>query len=253
VGGNLTVSGTTTTINSTTLNTAEQVLVISNTATPTDVTANGAGIQINGTTNKTLKWYSSTGSFNSSESLNLATGKTFMINGTTVLSTTTVGGQTIPGSAIVGLTDTQTLTNKTLTSPTISNMSVSGTTTYASGGSITFGDGTSQSTAGTPSITPINAQSASLTLGSSYVKDSFVSVASASAATITIPADSTYSYPVGASITFQAAGVGQVSFVLASGVTGQYTPGLKLRTQWSVATIQKVAANTWAIYGDLSA
>ena len=252
VGGNLTVNGTTTTINSTTLNTTEQVLTISNTATPTDVTANGAGISVRGTTDKTLKWYSSTGSFNSSESLNLATGKTFMINGTTVLSPTAVGGQTIPASAIVGLTDTQTLTNKTLTAPSLGSPTVTGTLTTSSSG-ITFSDGTVQTVAAVPSITPINTQTTSITLSSSYVKDSFVSVASATAATITIPADATYNYPVGSSITFQAAGAGQVSFVLASGVTGQYTPGLKLRSQWSVATIQKVAANTWAIYGDLSA
>jgi hypothetical protein len=114
VGGNLTVNGTTTTINSTTLNTTEQVLVISNSATPTDVTANGAGIQINGTTNKTLKWYSSTGALTSSENVDLASGKTYKINGTDVLTATAVGGRTIPASNIVGLTDTQTLTNKTL-------------------------------------------------------------------------------------------------------------------------------------------
>ena len=155
VGGNLTVSGTTTTINSTTLNTTEQVLVISNTATPTDVTANGAGISVRGTTDKTLKWYSSTGSFNSSESLNIASGKTFMINGTTVLSTTTVGGQTIPASAIVGLTDTQALTNKTISgsSNTLTNIPNSALTNS----SITI-NGSSVSLGGSVSITGLPIQ-----------------------------------------------------------------------------------------------
>ena len=249
VGGNLTVNGTTTTINSTTLNTTEQVLTISNTATPTDVTANGAGITIKGTTDKTLKWYSSTGSFNSSESLNLATGKTFMINGTTVLSPTAVGGQTIPASAIVGLTDTQTLINKTLTSPVLNSPSVN-----SSG--ITFSDGTVQTVAAVPSLTPINTSNTttSFTLSSSIVKDSFVQIAnSITAVNVTVPADSTYLYPVGASMTFQQTGTALVAFIAASGVTIQSTPGLKLRAQYSAATLLKVAANTWALYGDLSA
>ena len=256
IGGNLTVSGTTTTINSTTLNTAEQVLVISNTATPTDVTANGAGITIKGATDKTLKWYSSTGSFNSSESLNLATGKTFMINGATVLSPTAVGGQTIPASAIVGLTDTQTLTNKTLTAPSLTTPTVSsGTLTVASAG-ITFSDGTVQTVAAVPSLTPINTSNTttSFTLSSSVVKDSFVQIGNATTAVnVTVPPDSTYSYPVGASVTFQQTGTALVTFVAGSGVTIQATPGLKLRAQYSAATLLKVAANTWALYGDLSA
>ena len=253
VGGNLTVNGTTTTINSTTLNTTEQVLTISNTATPTDVTANGAGISVRGTTDKTLKWYSSTGSFNSSESLNLATGKTFMINGTTVLSPTAVGGQTIPASAIVGLTDTQTLTNKTLTSPTISNPTVSGTTTYSSGGYITFADATTQSTAGVASITTI-ATAVAASNGTYYPsqqRDQMVPISGAYA--LTIAPDGTNTAAIGTSVDFyQSSGTGG-SFVAGAGVTILSTPGLKLRTTGSVATIMKTAANTWLLFGDLSA
>jgi hypothetical protein len=247
VGGNLTVNGTTTTINSTTVSTTDSNIEISKVASPTDVTANGAGITVKGATDKTINWYSSTGSFTSSENIDIASGKTYNINGTDVLTATAVGGRTIPASNIVGLTDTQTLTNKTLTSPTI---------TLPSAG-ITFSDGTVQTVAGTPSLTPINAQIGSITLGASFVKDSFIQMTVGSANSVTIPTDATYNYPIGASIDFQQAGTGQTSFVAASGVTFQAssvngTMALKLRGQFSVATALKVAANTWAIFGDLS-
>ena len=288
VGGNLTVNGTTTTINSTTLNTTEQVLVISNTATPTDVTANGAGITIKGATDKTVKWYSSTGSLTSSENIDLASGKTYKINGTTVLSATAVGGQTIPASAIVGLTDTQTLTNKTLTSPviatisntgtltlptstdtlvgrattdtltnktltspSISNAAMSGTSTYASGGKIQFSDGTQQSTAGVPSLTTIGTSiSASTTIGAGLT-DQMIPVAGT--VNITIPTNATTAYAVGTSIDFYQASGSAAAFVAASGVTFINTPGLKMRATGSVATAMKIATDTWLIFGDLTA
>ena len=129
-------------------------------------------------------------------------------------------------------------------------------TTVTPSSGIVFSDGT-QTLAGTPSLTPINAQTASITLGSSFVKDSFVKMNVASANTITIPTDATYTYPVGASIDFQQAGAGQTSFVAASGVTFEVAQvngadALKFRGRYSVATALKTAANTWAIFGDLT-
>ena len=45
----------------------------------------------------------------------------------------------------------------------------------------------------------------------------------------------------------------QVTLAGQSGVTVNGTPGLKIRTQWSSATIVKRAANTWVAMGDLVA
>jgi hypothetical protein len=143
----------------------------------------------------------------------------------------------------------------TWTKDTLVLGSLEATTVTPSSG-IVFSDGT-QTLAGTPSLTPINTPTASITLGSSYVKDSFVRMNVGSANTITIAPDSTYSYPVGASLDFQQIGAGQTSFVAGSGVTFQAasvngTMALKFRGQFSVATALKVAANTWAIFGDLT-
>ena len=163
----------------------------------------------------------------------------------TIGSTSVSLGST--ASTVAGLT----LTSPSMTSPTVS----SGTLTVSSSG-VVFTDGT-QTLAGTPSLTPINTQTASITLSASFAKDSFVQMNVASANTVTIPPDSTYSYGIGASIDFQQLGAGQTSFVAGAGVTFQAasvngTAALKFRGQYSVATALKVAANTWAIFGDLT-
>jgi len=84
-------------------------------------------------------------------------------------------------------------------------------------------------------------------------KDKLVEMANASAITLTVPADNTVAYPTGAQITILQTGAGQVTLAANSGVTINATPGLKLRTTWSSATLIKRAANTWVALGDLSA
>lgn len=67
VSGDFTVNGTTTNINTTNLIVEDKNITIADVATPTDTTANGAGITIKGTTDKTFNWVQSTGRFTSSE------------------------------------------------------------------------------------------------------------------------------------------------------------------------------------------
>ena len=103
------------------------------------------------------------------------------------------------------------------------------------------------------SITPISQKTASYTLSSLTERDDLIEMGSASAITLTIPPASAVDYPVGTSIDILQTGAGQVTIAAGAGVTVNATPGLKLRTQWSSATLMKRAANTWVAIGDLSA
>ena len=119
IAGDLTVTGTTTNINTTNLVVEDKNIVLADVATPTDVTADGGGITIKGSTDKTLSWVDATDAFTSSEHINLASGKSYYVNGTLLKDVS------------------ETLTNKTLTSPTLTTPALgtpaSGTLTNATG------------------------------------------------------------------------------------------------------------------------
>ena len=88
ISGNLTVNGTTTTVNSTTMSVDDKNLELGATSSPTDAGANGGGITLKGTSDKTFNWIDATDSWTSSEHLELAAAKNFRINGVAVLSQT---------------------------------------------------------------------------------------------------------------------------------------------------------------------
>ena len=85
IQGNLTVNGTTTTIDSTTLVVEDKNIELGTVATPTDSTADGGGITLKGATDKTFNWVNSTNSWTSSEDIDLASAKDYKMNNTTVL------------------------------------------------------------------------------------------------------------------------------------------------------------------------
>jgi hypothetical protein len=109
VGGNLTVNGSVTTINSTTITVDDKNLELASVESPTDTTADGAGITVKGTTDKTFNWLDATDSWTSSENLDLANGKAFYINGVSVLSGSTLGS----GVTSSSLTSVGTITSGT--------------------------------------------------------------------------------------------------------------------------------------------
>ena len=96
--GNLTVSGTVTTLSSTTITVSDKNIELSKVSSPTDITADGAGFTILGTTNKTFAWTNATGAFNSSEPINLAATKSFKIDGNDVVTATTLGSGVVNSS-----------------------------------------------------------------------------------------------------------------------------------------------------------
>ena len=59
----------------------------------TDVTVDTGGIIVKGSTDKTFQYANSTTQWSSSENLNLASGKEYRIDGTSVLSATTLGSR----------------------------------------------------------------------------------------------------------------------------------------------------------------
>ena len=86
LSGDLTVNGTTTTINSTTLAVDDKNIVLGDVTTPSDVTADGGGITLKGGTDKTFNWVDATDAWTSSEHINLASGKTLKYNGTDLIA-----------------------------------------------------------------------------------------------------------------------------------------------------------------------
>ena len=119
-------------------------------------------------------------------------------------------------------------------------------------GTVFFADGI-QSKQGVPSITQINIKNFSYTLASLDDRDSIIEMNSSSASTLTVPQDSVLNFPIGTSIDIIQTNTGQTNIVAASGVTINATPGLQLRTRWSVATLFKRNANSWLLFGDLTA
>lgn len=98
ITGNLTVNGTTTTVNSTTMSVDDKNLELGATASPSDAAASGGGITLKGSTDKTFNWIDSTDCWTSSESLELASGKVFKIDGETVVSKTVLGNTVLTSS-----------------------------------------------------------------------------------------------------------------------------------------------------------
>jgi hypothetical protein len=90
VAGDLTINGTTTTINTVTLTVDDKNIELGSVSVPSDVTAEGGGITLKGATDKSINWYTGTG-WSSSESWNLVSGSTYKINNTTVLSNSSIG------------------------------------------------------------------------------------------------------------------------------------------------------------------
>jgi hypothetical protein len=175
IGGDLTVNGTTTTVHSTTVSVDDKNIELGAVSgVPTDAGADGGGITLKGTTDKTFNWVDATDAWTASEHLDLASGKSFFINGTNVLSSTalgagvtssslttvgTISGGTWQGTTIgpaYGGTGQSTFTDgQLLIGNSTGNTLSKSTLTAGSGVSITNGNGT---------IT-INASGANFTAG----------------------------------------------------------------------------------------
>ena len=79
LSGDLTVNGSTTTIDTTTLQVEDKNIQIGKVSTPSDVTADGGGLTLLGATNKTWNWVNSTDAWTSSEHIHLGDDKKLLV------------------------------------------------------------------------------------------------------------------------------------------------------------------------------
>jgi len=92
LSGDLTVNGTTTTINSTEITIDDKNMTLGAVTSPTDAGADGGGLTLKGTTDKTFNYVNATTAWTSSEHMDLASGKVLKVAGTQVLSATEYTG-----------------------------------------------------------------------------------------------------------------------------------------------------------------
>jgi hypothetical protein len=104
VFGNLSVEGTTTTLNTADLTVEDKNIIIANVSSPTDSTADGAGITIKGTTDKTIAYSEADNWLTISESINLVAGQALYIGDTLVINGNSLGSAitSIPGVTSFG-------------------------------------------------------------------------------------------------------------------------------------------------------
>jgi hypothetical protein len=131
LSGNLTVNGTTTTINSTTLSVDDKNIELGSIASPSDITADGGGITLKGTTNKTITWLSSTGRWTFNTAVEATSFVGNASTATKLAATKSINGVAFDGSAdITVAVDASTLSGNTLNS-TITSSSLTSVGTLA--------------------------------------------------------------------------------------------------------------------------
>jgi len=98
LSGNLTVSGTQTIINTNVLQVEDKHIEIGKVSSPSDTTADGGGIILKASSDRTFVWINSTDAWTSSEHIQVASGKTFIGDGSTLtaLNATNLASGTVP-------------------------------------------------------------------------------------------------------------------------------------------------------------
>ena len=133
IAGDLQVDGTTTTVNSTTVNIVDKNIQVA-TGAANDAAADGGGITIaSGSGNKTFQFEATGSNLGSSEHLNLASGKDYKINNTSVLNATTLGSGVVNSS----LTSVGTLTSLNVTGLIATNGNVNAQGNVVAQGNVT--------------------------------------------------------------------------------------------------------------------
>ena len=99
IGGDLIINGTTTTINSVTLTVDDKNIELGSTVSPTDVTADGGGITLKGSTDKTFNYVNSTGVWTANIGIAATSFNGLAATATTASTADSVGYLGVPASA----------------------------------------------------------------------------------------------------------------------------------------------------------
>jgi len=189
INGDLTVNGTMTTINATTLTVDDINIELGSVASPTNSTAEGGGITLRGATNKTFYWTNANNAWNSSEHIALSPGKNIYFYGSSSgLATLTVpaaaGNPTITFQTVSGtVAHLADIGNGTITVNTSTGLTGSGSFTTNQGNATTV----TLSHADTSSVADIGLGTNNFINGESYDTFGHVTSRSSGAVDFTVP------------------------------------------------------------------
>ena len=142
----------------------------------------------------------------------------------------------------------------------VNNSSGSQVFAISPNGTVTFQDGSTQTTAATynPNLI-VNTQTGTTYTVQTTDAQKLITLSNASAITLTIGSNSAYPLPSGTQITISQYGAGQVTIVGASSPnpvtvvsTGATPASPKLRTQYSTATLIQTSTDNWLVVGDIA-
>lgn len=256
VTGNLTVSGTTTSVNTETLTVDDNIIVLNNNATGAPSENAGIEVERGSSTNVVLRWNETTDKWEATNDGtvygNLVTTADSGTITSTMIADGTIVNADIDASAAIAY-------SKLNLGTSIVNADVSASAAIAYsklnlGTSIVNSDISTSAAIDLGKLADVStsAQTASYTLVLGD-KNKVVEMGVATANTLTVPPNSSVAYAVGSQINILQTGAGQTTVTAGAGVTINATPGLKMRAQWSYATLIKRAENTWVLVGDISA
>jgi len=192
INGDLTVNGTTTTINATTLTVDDKNIELGAVASPTNSTAEGGGITLLGATNKTFNWYNSVLGFPawaSSEHIALPAGRNILLGGSssgvaTLAVPAAAGNPTITFQTVTGtVAHLADIGNGTITVNTSTGLTGSGSFTINQHGATTV----TLSHADTSSVADIGLGTNNFINGESYDTFGHVLSRSSGAVDFTVP------------------------------------------------------------------
>lgn len=225
VGGNLVVNGTTTTVNSTTVETADNTILLNKNEVGAGVTAGVSGIEIErGSLPNYLFTFDET-------------SDTFKVGEVGSLQSVATRDENPTDDAIPNW---DAATNK-----------------FVAGAGSPKWDGAKISVVGAAKVekgVPFVAVSTTTKTLSTAEAGEYVRFTNAGGCTLTVPLEATVSLPVGYEVSGIAAAAGQVTIAPEGGVTlNSVESKRKTRLQFSGFTLKKIATNEWDLIGDLAA